>query len=209
MSLKVRNDLHLVRRLYHVLGVCTVVYLYQIMPHTLAVEVTAFFSVLTLILEFLRFKYPPINRILVKFFLASVLRRTELRSFSGMTYLILGVLVIVVIFPKPVATLALLFLAFGDPIASIVGILFGKDKIIGNKSLQGALAAFFTCVIVTMVYFNAMEILHDRWILVSIIAGFIGAVSELIPIGRIDDNFTFPVISASLLWVLFNTFGGF
>lgn len=209
MSFKVRDDLHLARRLYHVLGVCAVIYLYHILTRTQALQALVAVSIAMLIFEVVRFRNATVNRFLIKYFLSPILRKNELRNFSGMTYLILGVLVIVFLFPPALVTMSLLFLAFADPLASIVGILYGKDKIIGNKSLQGAVAAFAVCTVIAFTYLSMLGILQDRLILVSVLAGMIGAVSELIPVGRLDDNFTFPVISASLLWILFSIFGGY
>jgi len=48
----------------------------------------------------------------------------------------------------------------------------------------------------------------ERLLMASLIAGLIGAVSELLPIGKLDDNFTFPVVSGTLLWMMFLLFGG-
>lgn len=49
----------------------------------------------------------------------------------------------------------------------------------------------------------------DRILIVSILSGLIGAFAELIPIFKLDDNFTFPVVSSIGLWLLFYLFGGF
>ena len=43
---------------------------------------------------------------------------------------------------------------------------------------------------------------------VALLAGLIGAFSELVPIGKLDDNFVFPVLSATLLTGLLKLFGG-
>ncbi len=38
----------------------------------------------------------------------------------------------------------------------------------------------------------------------SLLAGVAGSLSELVPIGKLDDNLTFPVLSSVLIWILFN-----
>ena len=91
-----------------------------------------------------RLRHPRFNQFFVRR-LRVLLRDSEANSLSGVTFIIIGIYVTVFLFPKPVATLALLFLALGDPAASIFGVLYGKDKLIGNKSLQGASAAFLVC----------------------------------------------------------------
>ena len=44
---------------------------------------------------------------------------------SGMVFFVAGVLSVIVMFPKRVAVLAMLYLSFGDPFASAVGIRLG------------------------------------------------------------------------------------
>ena len=126
-----------------------------------------------------------------------------------MSYLLGGALIVIAFFPKPIGMLAFLFLAIGDPISSIIGILYGKDKILRNKSLQGTLGEFAVCTLISVIYFQMTGIMADRLILVSLIGGLIGAFSELVPIWKMDDNFTIPVLSAALLFGMFLLFGGF
>ena len=93
-------------------------------------------------------------------------------------------------------------LAIGDPICNIIGIKYGKNKLIGSKSFQGSIAGFIACTIVSAVYFKLMDIMTSKLILASLLSGFIGALAEVIPID-IDDNFMIPVVSSILLWGLF------
>ena len=106
------------------------------------------------------------------------------------------------LFPPEIVTLSLLMLAIGDPVCNIIGIKYGKDKLIGSKSLQGSLAGFIACSIVSAVYFKVMDMMASKLLLTSMLSGFIGAFAEVIPID-IDDNFVIPVVTAILLWGLF------
>lgn len=207
-QVKVRSDLHLARKAYHFFGVLIIIGLYQILTRHQAVIAITVAASLLVTLDFLRLRNRSLNRVTYQLF-APFLRKEEFNKFSGMAYLLSGAFFVVVFFPKPVGLLAFLFLAIGDPISSIVGVLYGKDKIVGNKSLQGSMAGFLACTFTAALYFQFLGIMTDRIILVSLIGGFIGALSELIPVGKLDDNFTIPVISASLLWLMFLFFGGF
>lgn len=207
MALRVRSDLHLSRRFFHFLGVAAFVYLYQILDHPAAIKASLAFCVVSIFGEIARFKIPFINRALVTS-MGRVMRKQELRNIAGLTYLAFGGFIVIYVFPKPIATLALLMLAVGDPASSIFGILYGKDKIVGNKTLQGAIAGFVACSIVAFIYFAIIHLHSERIILVSLVSGAIGTIAELIPVGKLDDNFTLPVISASLLWILSTLFGG-
>lgn len=147
------------------------------------------------------------NRFFVWLF-RRIIRDSEIHRISGITFMMTGITIIVALFPKNVVLLVMLFVAMADPIASEIGIRFGKDKLIGNKSLQGSLAAFATCFLLALAYFTHFDLVGERRFIVCLISGLIGAASELIPIGKLDDNFVFPVLSATLLTGTLYVFGG-
>ncbi|MCC6137379.1 MAG: hypothetical protein IT287_02015 [Bdellovibrionaceae bacterium] len=45
--------------------------------------------------------------------------------------------------------------------------------------------------------------------IVTLLSGFIGAFSEVLPLFKLDDNFVQPVVNAILLYGLFYIYGGF
>ena len=102
----------------------------------------------------------------------------------------------------------LLFFSVADPIAAFIGTRYGKDKLIGAKSLQGSLAAFVACFVLTLIYCIGFQLMTERLVIVALVCGLIGAVSELIPIAGLDDNFIFPLMCASFLTLAFRLFGG-
>lgn len=208
MSLKARNDIHLARRLWHVCGVLGIFLLYwQIQPRT-AAFLALFVGGSLCVFDFARLYIPALNRIFLWIF-KPVMRENERTRISGLTSMMAGIALIIFIYPKNVVLLALLYLAFADPLASYFGIRFGKDKLVGNKSLQGSFAAFAACFVLSVIFFNALDLMRERLFIVSLLGALIGAASELIPIGRMDDNFLFPVLSATGLAGLFYVFGGF
>lgn len=159
-------------------------------------------------IDILRLARPRLNAFAVRI-MGPIIRQHEVRNYAGTTYLIVGVMVIYFTFPKPVVELCLLFLAFGDPLASLCGILWGRDKIFKGKTLQGAYGAFAACTIAAVLYFYLCEIMTERLWLVSLLSGLVGAVAELIPVRKLDDNLTFPIFSALGLSLIFYLFGGF
>lgn len=159
-------------------------------------------------LDLVRKNNPTVNRLAVRV-LGPVMRRHELQGISGLSYMIGGTFFLLILFDRHILTLTLLFLAFGDPVASFFGIRFGKDRIVGNKTLQGTVAAFVTCALIATVYFYHHNLMTERLLIVAPLSGLIGALAEMIPVGKLDDNFTFPVICSVLLWILFQLFGGF
>lgn len=203
---KKRSDIHLARKIWHMGGVSLLALGYAFLPEVVAWVFLGGAWLLFVPLDFARQRNPKLNEALVGWF-RPIMREHEVNRPAGTSFLLTGVALVVLLFPREVVLLTLMFLAFADPIASYFGIRFGKDKILGNKSLQGTTAAFVVCTIVTALYLLKNDMLAERIILVSVLGGVIGALSELVPIGQIDDNLTLPLLSGVFLWILFSAFG--
>lgn len=208
VDLKKRSDIHYARKIWHMSGVFTMFLAYVYLPPAVSMSILVAAWVCFVPFDFLRHKYPALNDWALHAF-KPIMRQSEARHLAGTTYLLTGVLLVDMIFPRPVVSLTLLFLAFADPIASYFGILYGKDKIFGHKSIQGFMAAFFVCMALTLIFLLAHNYLTDRLIVVSLLAGLVGAFAELIPIYKLDDNLTLPLMSAVGLSILFYFFGFF
>jgi diacylglycerol kinase (CTP) len=206
--LRPRSDLHLARKFWHFAGVIMIAVCYHNMTRSVALQVLTVSGSLVIVFDFLRQTKPNLNRIIVAA-LGPLMRDNEKNQLTGATYLVVGVFIIVFFFTRDIVMLSLLFLAFADPIASYFGIKYGKDRLFGRKSFQGTLAAFFTCLLVAGTYFYSHNLMTDRLLIVSVLAGLAGAIAEAIPIGRLDDNLVLPVFSAIMLYGIFYLFGGF
>ena len=181
---------------------------YVLAPEMVSYTILAISVLLFLPMDFLRHRYPALNDWVIHA-LKPIMRTNEIHKMAGTTYLLSGVCIVAALFPRPVVALTLLFLAFADPIASFVGIKYGKDKVFGHKSIQGFMAAFAVCALATAVFLFYYNTPFDRVIVVSLLAGLIGALAELVPVGKLDDNFTLPVLSGFGLYILFYLFGLF
>lgn len=201
-SFKKRSDIHWARKLWHMGGVSLMAAAYAWAPPEVSLGCLAVGWILAVPADILRQTRPPLNSWLVKYF-RPIMREHEVNRLAGTTYLLTGVGLVALIFPKEVVLLTLLFLAFADPFASYFGIRYGKDRLIGNKSVQGSLAAFVVCFILTGLYFLTSGLEWPRLLVLSLLAGVIGSLAELIPIGNLDDNLTLPLMSATFLWLLF------
>jgi dolichol kinase len=137
------------------------------------------------------------------------MRENERNRLAGLSFMLAGVTIIILLFNRHVVLLSLMFLGVADPTASFFGIRYGKDKLIGEKSLQGSLAAFVSCFLLSLGYFYVMDLMRERLFIVCLLAGLSGAIGELVPVGKLDDNLVFPVVSGALLSLLFYLFGGF
>lgn len=207
-AFKKRTDMHWARKLWHSLGVLCLFFVNSYFSEKNSIIIFSILFLLFVPIDIIRLYNSKVNDFALSIF-KPIMRIHEVKKIAGTSYLITGVLLITYFFPKEIVSLTLLFLAFADPLASFVGIRYGKDKIFGHKSLQGFMAAFFTCAFITFVflYFGLVPMDFWRRLLISILAGLIGALAELIPVWKLDDNFTLPVISALGLSFLFYFFG--
>jgi len=85
-------------------------------------------------------------------------------------------------------------LSFGDSISALIGRKFGKTKI-GNKSLEGSISFFLSCVVVAF-FIPGLNV----WI--GIISAFFAAIIELVGIHKLNDNLTIPIATALIVQIL-------
>lgn len=207
MPFKSREHIHLARRVWHFLGVIFILALYVVIPPRQAPYVAISIAAFMISFDWARLRNARLNR-LFQWMFRWVIREDERHKFAASTAMLAGITVIICFFPRNVVMLTLLFLALGDPTASYFGIRFGKDKLIGNKSLQGSMAAFAVCFFLALLFYSYMDLMSERLFITCLLAGLIGAVSELVPIWKLDDNFVFPVLSAIGLTGMSYLFGG-
>lgn len=199
-QLKKRSEVHWARKIWHITAVFSMFAIYSVVTDFWAIAILGVAWLIFVPIDVLRQNNPKLNELALKV-LGPIMRQSEVDKLAGTTYLLSGVFLILLLLPRPVVSLAILYLAFADPLASFVGIKYGKDKIFGHKSVQGFLAAFVVCFIVSIIYLSVNPFIENVLVF-SILASLVGALSELIPIGKIDDNFTMPVLSGLGLYVL-------
>ena len=200
--LRMRSDLHLTRKLWHITTGLLGLLFYK--KSGLSIDVIASvlltFAIAAFLFELLRLRNEKVNQFAM-ILMKPVMRESEKNSVSGLPFYALGVSLALFFFPERIAILAVLFLIFADPIASFFGILYGRDKILPNKSLQGTIAAFSVCYIATIIY-GLIYIGPSMNLLVfAIAAGIIGSVSEMCS-QFIDDNLCIPVVSGLGLYLV-------
>lgn len=206
--IKALADVHIERKLTHFIGILGMVIVHSLCPQWLCWVILLSVSLPLVFLDFLRLRNQKLNQLMPKLF-GLIMRRRELNHITGTTYLFLGTYIILFFFPHDVVSLSLLFLACADPLASYVGIKYGSIKILGKKTFEGTLAAFLVCTFISLIYYHQKNLMMDHWLVVSLLSGIIGAVTELVPLAKIDDNFTQPVLNALILYGLFSLYGGF
>lgn len=154
-------------------------------------------TLLFLILELFRFLFPQFNRRIFKK-LKAILKQEESQSrILGTTYFLIGSLLTVILFAKPVAITALLFLVIGDAASAVVGTKWGRIKI-GKKSLEGSLAFFISCLFVVAILkytYLGLDLKLVLW------GASVATLVELAPL-PINDNLSIPLCSALVMVVV-------
>jgi diacylglycerol kinase (CTP) len=198
-GLRHRSDLHLARKFFHMQGAVTFLVPYLFFGFSKENMAAILGTVLAVVMsiEYARSRWEWVNSVAVRF-MGPVMRDTEVNSLTGIPFYMASCLFAFLIFPRHVTVLAILYLALGDPSSSFFGVLYGRNKIFPNKSLQGTLGGFTVCALATFAYLYWQGFPPGKLLLLALIGGFCGAVSELLPL-NVDDNFAIPVVSGALM----------
>ena len=151
------------------------------------------FTFLFLFVEILRNKIGWIKSLFNSLF-NSMLRGHELDGkLTGATWVLIGALTSIMLFSKPVAIIALIFMSLGDTTAGLIGQNFGKHKV-GNKSWEGFFSGLAVCIIVA-INFPLLPLT------VSLAGALTAMIMELVPI-PLDDNFKIPLGAGAIMMML-------
>jgi diacylglycerol kinase (CTP) len=191
-----RSDLHILRKLWHIFtgSLGLFVFLRSTQTKEFWAVVIMGIALAGFATDFIRARVKPLNIMILRL-AGPLMRRSEREGMSGLPFYALGVSLALFFYSRDIAILSTMFLVFSDPLSSFFGVLYGKDKIMPNKSLQGAVAGFFTCYLITLFYVMNNTTLGINMLIFSLVAGLIGSASELISAFNIDDNLTIPVVS--------------
>lgn len=198
---------HWPRRLFHAMsGVFLVIFSYLFEDKREYALVLLFGSLFELGLEMLRLRSPRLQDLSRKLF-GRIMRKGEDRKISGIPYYLLGCTVCFIIFPRPIAILSVLYLAIGDPVASIAGVYAKRMETVSElkarKSWQGSLACVAVCAFLTFFLYPWLFSFRLEFLsalMLSLVGGMAAGLAELLPF-RTDDNLSLPVVSGSLLWL--------
>ncbi len=153
-------------------------------------------SLLLVVMDLLRIYNKSFKLFITKIFKKLFIDRDNGRLNSA-TWYIISAAIGMILFGNDknrlIAGLPILYLAFGDTAASILGKKFGRKKIpILRGTWIGTLSCFITCFIINLFYLN---------LTVSIITAAAASIAEALPI-PIDDNISMVLISATVLSIL-------
>ncbi|MSR37090.1 MAG: hypothetical protein EXR95_10715 [Gemmatimonadetes bacterium] len=137
-----------------------------------------------------RLRSPRLNALFFRLFpdFASLRERTHVAS---STWYLCGAVLVYAMYPTRIAVPSILVLALADPMASVVGRLWGRQKL-GKGTVLGSKVFLVIAFAVLSAYFGPVA---------AALPALIVAAVEVVP-WRLDDNLTVPVACASALWLL-------
>jgi dolichol kinase len=122
----------------------------------------------------------------------TMLRHRERRGITGATTLATGFAATALLAPAPFAAAGILAAGLGDAAAALVGRHFGRLRLPGGKSLEGAIACFATALLVSWPFPGIP-------LAAAVLGACATAIVEIIPL-PVDDNLVLPIASAGALW---------
>lgn len=153
---------------------------------------------------------PKINRWLVDVAFGWMARPAEAYKMNSATWYGIAItLMLLAQTPREACIAAVLTLGFGDPVAALIGKRFGKHKLVGNKTLEGALGFAAASILAVLAWAAMLQppLLAAAAspglaaLQLAVVAGISGSAVELIS-KRIDDNFSIPlVVSLACAWI--------
>ena len=181
------------RGLFHLFGVLAIAVTGLFLSRTTLLISLGVATFIVVAFELVRLKAPGVNRWFLSVF-KPLLREEEASRFTGTSYSLIASLIAFLVFPRDIAVLALIFLAVGDAMATIVGKRIGKTRFLG-KTLEGSLVCLISCIIVGLIgYYAGLDIA-----LLTILAGSLGAtIAEAMPL-PINDNLTLPLFAGLVM----------
>lgn len=190
------------RKMIHYLSASIPIGYLYIDKYTVAV-VLVIILVLLFLVELVKYKSDFIYNLYMKYF-KDMLREHEYDRnkfrITGASWVIFSALFCIILFPKLIAVTGLLMLSFADSTSALLGRLFGKKQFAPNRSYVGTIAFFVTGIIIVLLapkYFGAPAEYAIGFAMV-----IVTTVADALTL-PVDDNFTIPVVSCSVMYVLY------
>jgi dolichol kinase len=163
--------------------------------HVLGSRVTALLSLAVilgaqLILDASRLAIPGFNRRFFRWLRVFASPREE-RRLASSTWYVLGIGLVVALFPLAIAVPSVLVLALADPSASYVGRRWGRTPL-GKGSVLGTSVFVALAFAILLAFVSPLEALATASVV---------ALVEVLPL-PLDDNLTVPVAAGASLWLL-------
>ncbi len=121
-------------------------------------------------------------------------------NFTGAFYILLAGTLTIAFFPRYLAATAITFEIAGDVASAMVGRKFGKHKIRGQKSVEGAIGFLIVALLI-------IALVPKVPYTVGIVGALVASVVEAVSIHR-DDNLTVPLSSGLVMYLMMKIWPG-
>jgi len=199
------------RKLTHLFAIIIPVLYYLVVKNQLlAIAILLPFAIGSVVWDSARIESPKYRHHFLKLF-GSHLRDSEVSRHTGGTYLLTSSVVVIAVFSKEIAYLAISYLVIGDTFAAYVGLSMGRRKFVrSKKSLEGFIGAFVSCSVWGLLsYFLFLkrvfsyDCAHPELAVILIILGaLVASVVESVDL-HINDNISIPILSALAMTVIY------
>ena len=194
MSVKAPVVRHALRRgVFHALVGLAVAVALLLLPRSAVLAALAGLTAAFLSFEVARLNIQFLNQLFLRWF-ARLLRPKEWARLTGSSYFLVACLIAALAFPKHLTATAILFLSFGDPAATVIGLWKGRTML-GGKSLEGHAACLAVCCIVAII---AAATWQDLALPVAIVGAVSAALFQALPV-PLNDNLTILLGSATIM----------
>ena len=189
------------RRIFHALVGSTVPIAGIFAPLPDLTVVFGFLAAGGLALDLARFRVSGLNRLFMRW-LRPLLKSSETHRVTGATWLLLAAALAFLVFDREIAVVALLFLAWGDPAAALVGRPMPGPRVFG-KSPAGT-AAFITVSLLAAGILVRAGFMPWHWGFATgaVVAGLV----ELLPLPG-DDNLWVPLAAGAVMQLVVGGIG--
>jgi len=138
-----------------------------------------------------------IFRVLSRHQLQQLFKKKEIKRFSSMTSFIVAVFIIFLVFSGIIPYLGLAYITIGDMFSKIVGIKYGKHKLLRDRTLEGSLAFLGGSFMAGWV----VHVLLPVPLYATLAGPVFAAAVELFSMD-LDDNFTVGIVTSGFLFAL-------
>lgn len=142
---------------------------------------------------------PRANQVLMRAF-GKVAHPYERHSVNSASWYALALMLLALFVPPVGCAVGVVVLGFGDPFAAIIGRRFGRTRLPGGRSLEGSLAFVVAGTLMSLpVLLLGHQLPVGVALGVAVTGASAGALAEVLS-GRLDDNFTIPLIAGLAAW---------
>lgn len=176
----------LIRKTVHLSGLLIVVgYTFMLNYFSERVAILAMTALLLILIEieYIRLEHKPRLAAIMD----GIFRKHEKDNLSGAVFLVISCIICFAAFSYWVALLALFMTVFGDLAAALFGKMFGKTRILNNKTLVGTIACLAANLLVGMLILPELFVIY---IPMAFTASFVEFTTN-----KLDDNLTVPLFA--------------